>query len=110
STRRVSSLPATCANVSASPARRLNCRSRCKGKEKKMYAYDELDRTLVRERVEEFRDQVKRRLSGELTEDEFKSLRLMNGVYLQLHAYMLRIAIPYGTLSSEQMRRLAHVA
>lgn len=75
-----------------------------------MYAYDELDRTLVNERVSEFRDQVKRRLSGELTEDEFKSLRLMNGVYLQLHAYMLRIAIPYGTLSSEQMRGLAHVA
>ena len=75
-----------------------------------MYAYDELDRTLVHERVDEFRDQVKRRLSGELTEDEFKSLRLMNGVYLQLHAYMLRIAIPYGTLSSAQMRGLAHVA
>src|SRR5579872_4319283 len=75
-----------------------------------MYAYDELDRTLVRERVEEFRDQVRRRLSGELTEDEFKSLRLMNGVYLQLHAYMLRIAIPYGTLASKQLRMLAHVA
>ena len=75
-----------------------------------MYAYDELDRTLVNERVDEFRDQVQRRLSGELTEDEFKSLRLMNGVYLQLHAYMFRVAIPYGTLSSEQLRRLAHVA
>src|SRR5437667_10205471 len=75
-----------------------------------MYAYDELARTLVKERVDEFRDQIKRRLSGELTEDEFKSLRLMNGVYLQLHAYMLRIAIPYGTLSSNQMRMLAHVA
>src|ERR1051325_7706509 len=75
-----------------------------------MYHYDELDRTLVAERVAEFRDQVARRLSGELTEDEFKPLRLMNGVYLQLHAYMLRIAIPYGTLSSEQMRMLAHVA
>src|SRR4029079_6945839 len=75
-----------------------------------MYAYDELDRTLVNERVSEFRDQVKRRLTGELTEDEFKSLRLMNGVYLQLHAYMLRIAIPYGTLSSAQMRVLAHIA
>src|SRR5216684_253297 len=75
-----------------------------------MYAYDEIDRTLINERVTEFRDQVKRRLSGELTEDEFKSLRLMNGVYLQLHAYMFRVAIPYGTLSSEQMRRLAHVA
>src|ERR1700704_4587893 len=75
-----------------------------------MYAYDEIDRTLINERVSEFRDQVKRRLSGELTEDEFKSLRLMNGVYLQLHAYMFRGAIPYGTLSSEQMRRLAYVA
>jgi sulfite reductase (NADPH) hemoprotein beta-component len=75
-----------------------------------MYAYDEIDRTLVNERVAEFRDQVKRRLSGELTEDEFKMLRLQNGVYLQLHAYMFRVAIPYGTLSSLQLRRLAHVA
>jgi sulfite reductase (NADPH) hemoprotein beta-component len=75
-----------------------------------MYAYDEIDRTLVNERVAEFRDQVKRRLSGELSEDEFKMLRLQNGVYLQLHAYMFRVAIPYGTLSSEQLRRLAHVA
>ena len=75
-----------------------------------MYAYDELDRTLINERVSEFRDQVKRRLSGELTEDEFKMLRLQNGVYLQLHAYMYRVAIPYGTLSSKQLRALAHVA
>src|SRR5476651_352318 len=75
-----------------------------------MYAYDELDRTIINERVEEFRDQVKRRLSGELTEDEFKMLRLQNGVYLQLHAYMFRVAIPYGTLSSKQLRALAHVA
>jgi len=75
-----------------------------------MYIYDDFDRTLVDERVREFRDQVARRLSGELTEEEFKPLRLMNGVYLQLHAYMLRIAIPYGTLSSDQMRTLAHVA
>jgi len=75
-----------------------------------MYIYDELDRTLVAERVSEFRGQVARRLSGELTEEEFKPLRLMNGVYLQLHAYMLRIAIPYGTLSSAQLRMLAHVA
>lgn len=74
-----------------------------------MYAYDEIDRTLINERVSEFRDQVKRRLSGELTEEEFKSLRLMNGVYLQLHAYMFRVAIPYGTLSSAQLRKLAHV-
>ena len=69
-----------------------------------MYVHDEFDRTLIAERVEEFRDQVRRRLSGELTEDEFKPLRLLNGVYLQLHAYMLRVAIPYGSLSSEQLR------
>ena len=75
-----------------------------------MYLYDEFDRAVVAERVAEFRDQVERRLSGALTEDEFKPLRLMNGVYLQLHAYMLRIAIPYGSLSSDQMRTLAHVA
>lgn len=75
-----------------------------------MYAYDEIDRTLVNERVLEFRDQVKRRLSGELTEDEFKMLRLQNGVYLQLHAYMFRVAIPYGTLATNQLRALAHVA
>src|SRR3954468_15768276 len=75
-----------------------------------MYVYDEFDRTLLAERVAEFRDQVQRRLSGELNEEEFKPLRLMNGVYLQLHAYMLRIAIPYGTLSSAQLRMLAHVA
>src|SRR5512144_3043618 len=75
-----------------------------------MYIYDDFDRTLVDERVSEFRDQVSRRLAGELSEDEFRPLRLMNGVYLQLHAYMLRIAIPYGTLSSRQMRKLAHIA
>src|ERR1700722_18895366 len=75
-----------------------------------MYVYDAFDRTLVAERVAEFRDQFARRLSGELTEEEFKPLRLMNGVYLQLHAYMLRIAIPYGTLSSKQMHKLAHIA
>jgi sulfite reductase (NADPH) hemoprotein beta-component len=75
-----------------------------------MYVYDAFDRKLVTERVSDFRDQVARRLSGELTEEEFKPLRLMNGVYLQLHAYMLRIAIPYGTLSSLQLRQLAHVA
>src|SRR6185437_4920888 len=75
-----------------------------------MYVYDDFDQKLVDERVAEFRDQVARRLSGALTEDEFKPLRLMNGIYLQLHAYMLRIAIPYGTLSSPQLRMLAHVA
>jgi sulfite reductase (NADPH) hemoprotein beta-component len=75
-----------------------------------MYRYDEFDQALVDQRVTEFRDQVSRRLAGDLNEDEFKILRLMNGVYLQLHAYMLRVAIPYGTLSSDQMRMLAHVA
>lgn len=75
-----------------------------------MYRYDEFDRTLVLERVSQFRDQVDRRLAGEISEDEFKPLRLMNGLYMQLHAYMLRVAIPYGTLSAQQMRMLAHVA
>jgi sulfite reductase (NADPH) hemoprotein beta-component len=75
-----------------------------------MYIYDAFDRRLLAERVTEFRDQVARRLSGELTEEEFKPLRLMNGVYLQLHAYMLRIAIPYGTLSTLQLRKLAEIA
>src|SRR5262247_686304 len=75
-----------------------------------MYVYDDFDRTLVAERVREFRDQVGRRLSGELTEEEFKPLRLMNGLYLQLHSYMLRIAIPYGTLSARQLRKLGHIA
>ncbi|MFN3835691.1 MAG: nitrite/sulfite reductase [Glycocaulis sp.] len=75
-----------------------------------MYRYDEIDRSIVSERVEEFREQVNARLSGTLTEDQFKPLRLMNGVYLQLHAYMLRVAIPYGTLDARQMRVLAHIA
>ena len=75
-----------------------------------MYRYDEFDAEFVRQRVAQFRDQVARRLRGELTEDEFKPLRLKNGVYLQLHAYMLRIAIPYGTLSARQLRKLAHIA
>ncbi|KAA5607364.1 nitrite/sulfite reductase [Roseospira marina] len=75
-----------------------------------MYQYDAHDQALVDQRVSEFRDQVSRRLSGALTEDQFKPLRLMNGLYLQLHAYMLRVAIPYGTLSSHQMRVLAHIA
>jgi sulfite reductase (NADPH) hemoprotein beta-component len=74
-----------------------------------MYTYDEFDRILVAERVAELRDQVGRRLSGALSEEEFRPLRLMNGLYLQLHAYMLRIAIPYGTLSSAQLRMLAAV-
>ncbi len=75
-----------------------------------MYRYDEFDHAFVAERVAQFRDQIERRVAGELSEDEFKPLRLMNGLYLQLHAYMLRVAIPYGTLSSTQMRKLAHIA
>ncbi|MDG2461048.1 MAG: nitrite/sulfite reductase [Luminiphilus sp.] len=75
-----------------------------------MYRYSEIDRSFVKERVCQYRDQVSRRLSGALTEDEFKPLRLMNGVYLQLHAYMLRVAIPYGTLSAHQMRGLANIS
>ena len=75
-----------------------------------MYRYDEFDHAYVAERVEQFRGQVTRRVADELTEDEFKPLRLMNGLYLQLHAYMLRVAIPYGTLSAKQMRKLAHIA
>src|SRR6186713_1769958 len=75
-----------------------------------MYRYDEFDAEFVRQRVAQFRDQVGRRVKGELTEDEFRPLRLMNGLYLQLHAYMLRIAVPYGTLSSKQMRKFAHIA
>jgi sulfite reductase (NADPH) hemoprotein beta-component len=75
-----------------------------------MYKYDNYDQSIVDARVTEFRDQVKRRLAGEITEDQFKPLRLMNGLYLQLHAYMLRVAIPYGTLDSRQMRMLAHIA
>ena len=75
-----------------------------------MYKYDQYDQQMVDTRVEEFRDQVKRRLAGQITEDQFKPLRLMNGLYLQLHAYMLRVAIPYGTLDSRQMHMLAHVA
>ncbi|HVU20230.1 MAG TPA: nitrite/sulfite reductase [Rhizomicrobium sp.] len=75
-----------------------------------MYRYDEFDARFVAERVEQFRGQVARRLSGELTEDQFKPLRLMNGLYLQLHAYMLRVAVPYGTMSAKQLRMQAHIA
>ena len=75
-----------------------------------MYRYDEFDHGFVKQRVAQFRGQVERRLAGELTEEEFKPLRLMNGLYLQLHAYMLRVAIPYGTLSARQLRRLARIA
>jgi len=75
-----------------------------------MYKYNDFDAAFVRERVAQFRDQVTRRIDGSLTEDEFKPYRLMNGLYLQLHAYMLRVAIPYGTLNSAQMRQLAYIA
>jgi sulfite reductase (NADPH) hemoprotein beta-component len=75
-----------------------------------MYKYNDFDESFVRERVTQFRGQVARRIDGSLTEDEFKPLRLMNGLYLQLHAYMLRVAVPYGTLNSAQMDMLAHLA
>jgi sulfite reductase (NADPH) hemoprotein beta-component len=75
-----------------------------------MYRYDNYDHALVKERVAQFRDQANRRIAGDLTEDEFKPLRLTNGLYLQLHAYMLRVAIPYGTLASEQLRKLADIS
>ena len=75
-----------------------------------MYVYNDFDEQFVRERVAQFRGQVERRIDGSLTEDEFKPLRLMNGLYLQLHAYMLRVAVPYGTLNSAQMDKLAYIA
>ncbi len=75
-----------------------------------MYHYNNADHQLIAERVEQFGSQVQRRLNNELSEEEFKPLRLMNGLYLQLHAYMLRVAIPYGTLSSDQLRKLAVIA
>ena len=75
-----------------------------------MYSYSDFDEAFVRSRVAQFSQQVERRLEGALTEDEFRPLRLMNGLYLQLHAYMLRVAIPYGSLNSRQVRQLAHMA
>ena len=75
-----------------------------------MYRYDKYDQAIVDTRVEEFRDQVRRRIAGEMTDDQFKPLRLKNGLYLQLHAYMLRVAVPYGTMNSRQMRVLADIA
>ncbi|MDP1872374.1 MAG: nitrite/sulfite reductase [Gallionella sp.] len=75
-----------------------------------MYRYDQFDHQIVAERVAQFRGQVERRLSGELTEDEFRILRLQNGLYMQIHAYMLRIAVPYGLLSAAQVRMFAHIA
>ena len=75
-----------------------------------MYRYDTIDLTLVFERVAEYRDQTRRFLAGQLSEDEFRPLRLRNGLYIQRHAPMLRIAVPYGLLSATQMRTLAHIA
>ncbi|HZZ36893.1 MAG TPA: nitrite/sulfite reductase, partial [Caulobacteraceae bacterium] len=75
-----------------------------------MYRYDQIDREMIADRAAEFRLQAGRRLAGEITEDQFKPIRLMNGLYLQLHAYMLRIAIPYGTLNAVQLRKLAEIA
>ena len=75
-----------------------------------MYKYDQIDQTLVNERVAQFQDQVERRVNGSLPEEEFRPLRLQNGLYHQRHAYMLRVAIPYGLLSAEQLRTLAHIA
>ena len=75
-----------------------------------MYSYNEFDKDFIQNRVHQFRAQVERRVDGSLTEDEFKPLRLMNGLYLQLHAYMLRVAIPYGTLNGAKMRQLAFIA
>ncbi|MDE2435788.1 MAG: nitrite/sulfite reductase, partial [Sphingomonadales bacterium] len=75
-----------------------------------MYKYDQYDQSMVDARVEEFRDQTRRRIAGHMTDDQFKPLRLKNGLYLQLHAYMLRVAIPYGTFNAVQMRKLADIA
>jgi len=75
-----------------------------------MYQYDHYDQTLVNQRAQQFREQTRRFLEGELTEDQYRPLRLMNGLYIQRHAPMLRVAIPYGLLSSIQMRTLAHIA
>ncbi len=75
-----------------------------------MYRYDSYDHALVAERVAQFRDQTRRFLAGSLTEDEFRPLRLRNGLYIQRHAPMLRVAVPYGLLSSTQLRMLAHIA
>src|SRR5215472_8186804 len=106
-----------CGSKAASSSRSRNARSSARqaracaptpeNRRTPMYRYDEFDAQMVRDRVDQFRFQVERRLKGELTEDEFKPLRLKNGLYLQLHSYMLRIAVPYGTLSQKQMRMLA---
>ena len=75
-----------------------------------MYRYDQYDFQIVKERIAQYRDQVRRRLSGELAEEEFRPLRLQNGLYMQRHAYMLRVAVPYGLLNAQQMRMFAEIA
>src|SRR3712207_3990947 len=75
-----------------------------------MYRYDQYDHQIVQERVKQYADQVRRRLNNELSEDKFRPLRLQNGLYYQRHAYMLRIAVPYGLLASRQLRMFAHIA
>ncbi|MDE2131935.1 MAG: nitrite/sulfite reductase, partial [Betaproteobacteria bacterium] len=75
-----------------------------------MYQYDEIDQRIVDERVAQFRDQTRRFLAGQISEDDFRPLRLQNGLYIQRHAPMLRVAIPYGVLASRQLRKLAHIA
>src|SRR5690606_28734776 len=119
STRSSSSLSIRWTSISSTAGRsRSRCASAsarflaplCDFKENTMYRYDEFDAAFVRSRTAQFRDQVARRLAGEIAEDQFRPLRLQNGLYLQLHAYMLRVAIPYGTLSSRQLRMLAHIA
>ncbi len=100
--------PPTSARLSArrGPSNYPTASKRCRA----MYNYTDFDTAFIAERNAQFRAQVERRIDGSLTEDEFKPLRLMNGLYLQLHAYMLRVAIPYGTLNSRQMRKLADIA
>src|SRR5580698_10619428 len=90
--------------------RAASTRSSVKEEPRAMYRYDAIDKEILADRVAEFREQCARRLAGEITEDQFKAVRLMNGLYLQLHAYMLRVAIPYGALTSAQLRKLAHIA
>ena len=75
-----------------------------------MYKYDSIDKTIVKERVEQFRGQVQRHLAGELSAADLQPLRLRNGLYMQIHAHMLRVSIPYGLFNSEQMRTMAHIA
>ena len=111
--RRAAGRPHVIASASGPRAQRgrvRRCGTSRGGRKLAMYAYDNYDHSLVAERVAQFRDQVARRIAGEISEDEFKPLRLMNGLYLQLHAYMLRIAIPYGTLTRPQLRKLAQIA